>query len=357
MTTTRMSLLTVLALAACDDGITSDAQPIVSVLKQDGDCFALIAGDPIDPTLGVSGTCPYRGDTRLLAGIDLVEIVIDYGADVAFAGSTIAPRPQIVVTTSGVASDEPVEISDEFRVGERAYYIATLRTPRDASTDVRVTAGVNAGFQTTVPEVLSIIAPQVQLSLLECPEGPCDLPGATGSAHVRLAVPGSVSQTVTIHSTLDGVPQPDPVPPVRTFVVGGHTENTTAIPIPVAADGTRWSLSAHVGDGPLTKVDAVIRKPTIVTELTCGAGCSLDDGDAVGLEILTLAGIRPLEALVTTRLDGIPHLVDARVPLSPRADGTAHGVLGLVAPGPSGTWQIDVTVAGYSADSIVTNVQ
>ncbi len=349
-------LLIALAIAGCDSGITTDAQPIVSVLKQDGGCFALMAGDPIDPTLGVSGTCPYRADTRLLSGIDFIEVVIDYGPDVPFSGSTVAPTPNVVVTLDGVASDAPISMSDEFRVGERAYYIATLRAPERASTDLRITAGVNAGFQTMVPEVLTTTAPQVELVLLECQQGTCEIPGATGTVHVHVAVPGTVTQFVTIHSTLDGVLQPDPVPPVRTFVINNRTENTTAIPVPAAPDGTQWSISAQLGDGPLTKVDALIRKPPIDTELTCGLTCTLSPGDPVGLEIVTPAGIRPLEALVTTRLDGIPQLVDARVPLSTRADGTAHGLLGMNAPGP-GTWQIDVTVAGYEADSIVTTVQ
>ena len=38
-----------------------------------------------------------EAEPRMLAGIDLIEVVIDYGADVPFAGSTIAPRPNIVV--------------------------------------------------------------------------------------------------------------------------------------------------------------------------------------------------------------------------------------------------------------------
>jgi len=351
------TIIPLLALVGCVDGITGDARPRVSVLKQDGGCFALMAGEAIEPTLGVSGTCSYRAEPRMLAGIDLIEVIVDYGADVPFAGSTIAPRPNIVITLDGVASEDPIEISDEFRVGERAYFIATFRAPKTASNDVRVTAGVNAGFQTTVAEVLETYAPQVELLLLECQTGGnCDLPGSTGAAHIHVAVPGTITQFVTIHSTLDGIQQPDPLPPVRTFVVNNRTENTSAVPIPVAPDGTLWTISAQVGDGPLTEVDAIIRKPLIITRLTCGNICNLDDGDAVGLEIVTPANIRPLEALVTTRLAGIPQLVDTRVSLQNRADGTTFGTIGLVAPGP-GAWQIDVTVAGYSASTIVTQVQ
>jgi hypothetical protein len=292
----------------------------------------------------------------MLAGIDFVEVVVDYGPDVPFSGSTISPRPNVVVTVDGVTVDEPITVSDEFRVGERAYYIATFRAPARASTDVRISAGVNAGFQTIVPEVFTITKPTVALTLLECPTGICDVPGSTGSIHVHLAVAGTVTQHVTIHSALDGIPQPDPVPPIRTFANNNRTENTSAIPIPNAPDGTLWTISAQVDGGPLSEVRAIIRKPNINTELTCGTVCALSAGDPVGLEIVTPAGIRPLEALVTTRVDGIPQLVDVRVPLQTRADGTAHGTLGLLAAGP-GAWQIDVTVAGYSASTIVTQVQ
>lgn len=348
----------ILALAGCEAGITSDAQPRVSVLKQDGSCFALIAGDPIDSTLGVSGTCPYRGNAGLFAGIDQLEIVIDYGEDVPFADTTVAPRPDVVVTVDGAASTEPIEISEERRVGDRAYFIATLRAPSQTSSDIRISAGVNAGFQTLVPEVFSTIAAPVSMTLLECPTGlVCEVPGATGSVHVTIAVLGNEPQLVTIRSELDGVPQPDPIPPVRTFAVGGRTEAITAIPVPAAPDDTVWTLSAHLGEAAPSEASVAIRRPELVTRLTCGTSCALASGDAVGLEILAPAGIRPLEAFVTTRFDGVPQLVSARVPLEQRADGTALGLLGLEAPAGSGTWQIDATVAGYPAPSIVTAVQ
>jgi hypothetical protein len=353
-----LGLVFALGLAGCEEGITSDAQPIVSVLKQDGSCFARIAGEPIDSTLGVAGTCPYRGDSRLIASIDMLEVVVDYGADVPFSGTTTAPRPEILVTVDGVESDVAIEISDEFRVGDRAYFIATFRAPPETSSDIRISAHVNAGFQTIVPEVLTSIQPSVALSLLECPPGPlCTISGAVGSAHITLAVPGTVPQLVTIHSYLDGVPQPDPIPPVRTFPANGRTEAITAVPVPAAPDDTTWRLTAQLGGGPVAEVSTVILAPTLVSRLTCGTTCALASGDPVGLEILAPAPIRPLEAFVTTRLDGSPQLVNVRVPLEQRADGTALGLLGLTAPAGSGSWQIDVTVAGYAAPTLVTTVQ
>lgn len=348
-----------LVLAGCEAGITSDAQPTVSVLRQDGNCFALVAGEPVDSTLGVSGTCPYRSVSQLLAGMDQLEIIVDYGADVPFAAGTAAPRPMITVTVDGVASDEPISISDEFRVGDRAYFIATMRAPDKVSSDIRVSAGVNAGFQTLVPDVLTSIAPPVSMTLLECPAtGACEIPGAVGSVHITLSVLGTVPQFVTIHAKLDNVPQPDPIPPVRTFLTNtDHTEAITGIPVPAAPDDTSWTIIAQLGEAPIAQATAVIRAPSIVARLTCGNTCSLASGDAVGLEVVAPAGIRPLEAYVTTRLDGVPQLVSVRVPMEQHADGTAIGLLGLTAPAGGGNWQIDATVAGYSAPSVVTTVQ
>jgi hypothetical protein len=79
-------------------------------------------------------------------------------------------------------------------------------------------------------------------------------------------------------------------------------------------------------------VSVSIRAPELFTSLACGTSCVLSSGDHVGLEIIAPAAIRPLEAHVTTRLDGVPLLINAVVPLDPRADGTAVGVLGLIAP-------------------------
>ena len=348
-----------LLLCACGGGLTSDAQPIISALVQDGDCFALITPDsPVAPSLGVSGTCSHRAEPRLLAGIDFVELVIDYGPDVTFAGTTRAPRPEVTVTVDGVESDVPIEISEEYRVGGRAYFLATFYAPAKPSTDVRISAGVNAGFRTILPDVFQTVAPQVGLALIECPQGTqCELAGAVGSAHLFITVPGRVSQDVAIHSVLGGVEEADPHPPVRTHVSLGHTEATVAIPVPSAPDFTMWTLSAQIGDGTPAQVSAIIRIPALIAQLSCGTSCNLGTGDAVGLEIIAPAKIRPLEALVETRINGVPQLVATPVTLVPRADGTAVGLLALTAPSTPGTWQIIATVAGYPAPAIVTSVQ
>ncbi|HUS27241.1 MAG TPA: hypothetical protein VMZ53_01995 [Kofleriaceae bacterium] len=355
-----MRALALVFLAACGGGITADAQPVVSVLKQDGGCFALMTDDtPVSSTLGVSGTCNYKAAPRLLAGVDLIELVIDYGEDVDFAGTATAPTPKVDVTVDGVQSEVPVEVSREQRVGSRAYFIATFYAPTRISSDVRITVGVNSGFQTLVPVVFTTIAPPVSLSLFECPQGTqCELAGAVGSAHIALAVPGTVPQSIVIHSLLNGVPQPDPIPPVRTAPAQGNTEAVTAIPVPAAPDFTQWTIRAQLGESTPVQVFATIRAPELHALLTCPSGCStLGTDEPAGLTIIAPAQIRPLQARVDTLIDGVPQVIAAPVELVQNADGTAQGLLALRSPSTTGEWQINVTVAGYQAPAIVTTIQ
>jgi hypothetical protein len=354
------ALFCLVALAACESGITADAQPIVSVLKQDGGCFALMTPEtPVPSALGVSGTCNYQAQPRLLAGVDLIEVVVDYGEDVDFADTTTAPSPQIDITVDGVLSDVPVEISSELRVGRRAYFIATFYAPTEISSDLRIAVSVNSGFQTIVPVVFSTIAPPVSLSLFECPQGTgCEIAGAVGSVHIALAVPGNVPQSIAIHSLLNGVPQPDPIPPVMTAPSGGMTQAVTAIPVPAAAEFTQWTIRAQLGGSTPVQVFATIRAPELHALLSCPSGCdSLGPDEPVGLTIIAPAPIRPLEARVSTYLDGVPQLIAAPVELLQNANGNAQGLLALRTPNDTGAWEIIVTVAGYGAPAIVTTIQ
>jgi hypothetical protein len=353
-------LLLVCALVGCE-GLTSTPQPIVSVLRlTSDDCFALMTPNvPVAPELGVPALCTEMTPPRLFGNDDVVEVVIDYGPDVDFAGSDHAPEPTVTVTVDGaVVPDLAIELSHEHRILGRAYYIATFVVPDHPSIDMQITAGVNAQFQTTVQTVFSIVIPPVALDLLECPPGQlCLVTGAVGSAHVHVSITGQLPQMVAVHEKLDGLPIPDSLPTVITEVAHGHTEHTTAILVPAAHDGAQWLISAQLGAQQPTTVIATIRKPTITTALSCAPACALHTNDSVGLIITAPALITPLQALVDTSIAGVPQLVAAPVTLHANADGTATGILTLQAPATSGQWQIDASVAGYSADALLTTIQ
>jgi hypothetical protein len=350
--------LPLLLVCACE-GLTSAPQPLVSALVHTSDgCFALMTPNtPVSSTLGVADLCTYRAGSQLIAGIDLVELVIDYGPDVGFADTTTAPPPNVTVTVDGAAIDVDLSLSYEHRVGDRAYFVATFHAPATPSNDVQISAGVNSGFSTTIPIVFSTIAPQVELDMIDCMPGqPCELAGAVGDAHVRIVLPGLVPTSVQLHEQLGGIVQPDPIPPATTAISGDHTETTVSVPVPAAPDGTLLVLYTSVANGAPGSASATIRTPQLAAHLSCEPSCDLAAGDSVGLEIDAPALIRPPQAAVDTRINGTPALVGAAVALSPQATGLAVGTLALQAPSTPGTWQIDVSVAGYAAPAVITTV-
>jgi hypothetical protein len=352
-------LLFAAVLCAGCEGLTSTPAPTISVLKHlDSGCYALMTPDsPIAPELGVTGTCNEGVSPWFFAGVDLVEVVVDYGPDVDFDDSTQAPAPAISLALDGTPVDLPIDLTSG-RAGDRAFFVATFRAPAQPSRDVRIGARVNQGFGADVPIVFRNLEPPAAIELAECPTGiSCELPGAVGSAHFQLIVDGDLPQTVTLHATLDGAQLADPVPPVTTRVFDTYTSATVAIPVPAAHDGAVWAVSAQVGGSTPSSVSATIHAPQIATALSCGDTCALAPGDAVGLEITAPAAITPLQALVDTRIDGVPELIAAPVELVANADGTATGLLALHAPASAGTWEINASVAGYRAAALVTAVQ
>jgi len=346
------SLLLLAALCACE-GLTTTPQPALSVLKRMPEgCFALTTPNaPVADALHLTGTCSYQADATLMANVDEAVVVIDYGPAVEFDATTAVPPPTVSVTIDGAPADVPVMVGEVQRVGSRAFFEATFRAPAQLSSDVRISASVNAGFTATVEQVFAIVAPPVGVSLAECPDPVnCELAGGVGDAHLVISLPGDAAQTLLIRSEVGGIEETQPLevsvlPP----------SSTIAIPVPIAPNGTSWTLTAHLGDAPAPSVSATIVAPTITSSLSCGATCSLAPGDPVGLEIDAPKGIAATQALVTTRLDGVPQLVAEPVTLVPDPGGNASGLLALTTPG-SGTWTIDVTVAGYAAPAIVQSI-
>ena len=347
-----MKRLLLLALCACE-GLTTPPKPALSVLRRMPEgCFApLTTSTPVAPDIQLDGLCSYQASPMLMAGVDEAVIVVDYGADVELDTTTAVPPPVMTMTIDGAVSSTPISISDPQRIGARAYFLATLRAPEVLSQNVEISAQVNAGFATSLFDVFSLVPAPMNLTFAECPEPmACELPGAVGDAHVQISVTGEVEQTVTVRTAIDGIEQPDAIV-VDTHPGAGTSTATVAVPVPQAHDHAMWTVSAQLPVGPAPSISALINAPQIATRLSCAPACSLAPGDPVGLEISAPAGIRATQALVTTRVDGVPQLVAEPVTLAPGQDATT-GALALHAPS-SGTWTIDVSVAGYSAPAIV----
>lgn len=352
---TPKRLLLLGALCACE-GLTTPPSPALSALKEMPEgCFALMTpATPVAPDITLNGVCSYQADPTLMAGVDTAVIVIDYGPDVEFDTTTAIPPPIVTMTVDGAVSTTPISISDAQRIGARAYFLATLRAPEVLSQSVQVEAEVNAGFHASLDNVFSLVPAPISLAFDECPDPMvCNLPGAVGAAHLQIGVPGNLEQTVTVRTMVDGIEQPDSLE-VDTHPGSSMSTATVALPVPAAHDGAMWTVSAQLAVGPAPTVTAVIHPPAIATQLSCAPSCSLAPGDPVGLEITAPAGIRATQALVTTRLDGVPQLVAEPVALT-QSTSSANGLVSLTAPS-HGTWTIDVAVAGYSAPAIVQTI-
>lgn len=338
-------LLLLCSLCACE-GLTTPPAPQLSVLKRMPEgCFAVATPDsPPAAALQLFGTCTYQADPMLMANVDEAVVIVDYGPDVEFDATTEVPPPAVTITVDGAPADVPVSIGEVQRVGPRAYFAATLRAPAQLTNDLRIRAQVNAGFATELRQPFAVVAPPVGLSLFECPDPTtCELRGAVGDAHLVVSIPGDQPQQVAIHQSIGGVDDPHVLAATIT-----PPSSTVALPVPAAASGETWTISASLFGGTPPSVTATIVAPAIALHLSCDPTCALAPGDQVGLQIDAPQGIQATQAFVTTRLNGVPQLVGEPVALDP-------GVLALTVPG-RGTWTIDATVAGYHAAALVKNV-
>ncbi len=351
-----MKRLLLLTLCACE-GLTTPPSPALSALKRMPEgCFALMTpATPVAPDIQLNGLCSYQADATLMAGVDVAVIVVDYGPDVEFDTTPAVPPPIVTMTVDGGVSTTPISISDAQRIGARAYFLATLRAPEVLSQNVQIAAEVNAGFHSALDNVFALVPAPINLAFAECPDPmACELPGLVGDAHLEVSVPGMLEQTVTIRTAIDGIAQPDAIE-VDTVPGASASTATVALPVPAARDGATWTVSAQLPVGPAPSIGATIRAPAIATQLSCAPSCALTRGQAVGLQITAPAGIRATQALVTTRLDGVPQLVAEPVDLTQGTDA-AVGLVSLAAPTTPGTWTIDVSVAGYAAPAIVQSI-
>jgi hypothetical protein len=330
--------------------------PAVSVLrKTSAGCFAAMTPVVPDPMLGLASPCG-TGSATLNAAVDLVELVIDYGV-VDVSQATVPPSPSIAVSVDSTAVATPVALSSLQRVHGHLFYVATFHAPPLVSNNVRITL-TTVGIGTTLDTVFSTVAPVPAVDVVECAGLPtCDVRGAVGTIHLHVMVPGDVPQQVAFHSYLDEVPGPDLVSPSMTTLGTGNTETTVEVPVPAAPAGTAWSLEAQLGSARARSRSITVQKPQVTAGFACTQPCVVAAGAALGLTITAPKDIRTKTAIYTTWVDGVPLVSNATTELVSVdvGAGTVSGTVSVTAP-PHGAWRIDVSVAGYRADSIVVQV-
>lgn len=222
------------SLVACGGEQTSASGPTVSVLRQTGaPCFELMASP--EPATGLGpALCPGTGQrTQLLAGVDLVALVIDYGA-IDVPGGASLPAPTVTVLADGKPTTTSASVVQQQRTNGHTYFLATFVAPDVLSGDVQIAVSVAAGYASNVATTYQTVAPAAMLSVLgRAPSGCFTLAGGVApAAELALAnlcdpaVPAGVHAGVDALALVVDYASPDARPDIA---------STTAVPAPVVA--------------------------------------------------------------------------------------------------------------------------
>ena len=340
-------------------GTTAPDLAVSALKRTQSGCFAPITSVAPSPALGLAAPCPTNSAT-MTAGLDLVELVIDYGA-LDVPDSAVWPSPIVTILVDGVTVAAPVMLSQLQRSNGHSFFLATFRAPASLSSNIRFSVAPSASLPSvTMDTVFATVAAVPEVDVVECDgASTCTASGAVGAIHFLVSVAGDLPQSIAIHSFLDGVPQSDPVGPQMTTADSDGTSVTLAVPVPAAPDGTIWTIEAQLGSARTRSQNIIIQRPNVTATLSCGSSCTLTPGETVGVTISAPEGISPQEALYTTLLDGSPIVLSAQLTLG-NIDiqaGTVSTIQSLTAPTQSGTWQIDVSVAGYRSNTLTAQIQ
>ncbi|HEY4238348.1 MAG TPA: hypothetical protein VGM88_00955 [Kofleriaceae bacterium] len=352
-------------LAACHSENPENLTAI-SVLKFDsGDgCFFRMTPEAPDPALQGVNECPNDSGVppTLTAGVDHVEMVIDYGADVHFSdiASTSVPAPIISVSVDGVASLTPiVPIGPLPGPDHRAFFFGDFTAPTTPTTNLALTVTVAPGYAEVVPTTFTVSPAMPAITIAECPAtGTCTLIAGVGVATAQVTVPGTVPQTINFRTYVNNVPQDQQSAPVQTALDGDKTSAIVSFPTPDSGANSAWRIDAILGASTAPSPVIHLTQPTITASLGCATPCTLAAGSVVNLTVTAPEGIHQTQAVTTARLDGVPTLSELDIDLSD-VDHTAHtisGALQLQAPDSPGTWTLDVSVDGYRAQTVVATI-
>ncbi|WP_437672431.1 hypothetical protein [Sorangium sp. So ce131] len=356
---TPLAVLASLLLAQLGCGSDDPAVLKIAVQKQTSDgCYATMTGEPAPSALRLP-SCGSTAPAELISGADRVRVIVDY--DVPFAEAAAAPSPTLRVMLDGV--ETPTGASNETQIqGDRRWSVSTFIVPARPADELRISVETPSGYSGNVPESFKLKPPVVDVNVAQCPaDGLCEMLGGVGSAQVELRVPGSVTQSVALTSSVDGIEEPAEHVVDTKRREPGVTVGVAELRVPVAEDAATWTLTARLGAGVYAARPITLRAPPIRASIGCTSPCEVKAGSTVGLTVTAPLSIHATQAVVRTAVDGVPGIVGATLDLNQRDVGarTLSGVQTLTVPTPKGdgaAWQIDVNVAGYAAQSILATI-
>ncbi len=213
--------------------------------------------------------------------------------------------------------------------------------------------------------VITIDSAPLAISVDGCAaETLCEKTANTGTAVVHATGLGGPEQSVTLSTTIDGVVQPG----TRTIVLSepatlqGRAAATgfDHVPIPAAAEGARWQLAGRLGFAAGRSQEIVLHSPVIALEATCGSNCTLRAGSSVTVRVTAPIESLTKQAALSTSVNGVIGLAGATINLSvvDRNNQIISGTQNLPVPDvPGATWALDASVGGYSAPTLVLQLE
>ncbi|HEX4418172.1 MAG TPA: hypothetical protein VH165_09760, partial [Kofleriaceae bacterium] len=107
-------------------------------------------------------------------GIDVLDVVIDYGSDLSASG--VLTAPVLTLYFDGVGSAAPAPTLQP-RLDNHTYYTGSIVVPAVESNDITLGVSVVNGFSTTVPTTFKAYVPPIVFSLYRITNGGMQLVG------------------------------------------------------------------------------------------------------------------------------------------------------------------------------------
>jgi hypothetical protein len=346
-------------------GCSSDDPVALSVvvLKRSSDsngtpCWAQLTDEGLPAEYPRSRElCPNAELPVLSSGVDRVRVVVDYG--VALEDAKTAPAPTIKAFFDGAeqATGASVQASVD---GNARFALAELVVPVTEAKELRFTVSTPSGYSGAAAEAFTLMPAEPTIEVTECKrQTPCLLEAGVGTAEVVVSAPGASPRDVTLESTLDDVQASEPFALKLTTPSADKMTTRKSVQVPFGRPGAVWRLTARLGSVSHTQ-EIALAAPAIEAELSSckTAPCAAKYGSSHVLTIRAPAAMRESQATVSTALDHFPLLPPAKVNLALAGAGKAskEAAYPITAPASGASWQIDVHVAGYAAQSLVVEL-